>query len=67
MPEVGRTIAADPDVIPLGSTVLIDGHEYIAEDTGVIGRVIDLYVGTEAQSEVFGVREMEVYVKEENR
>lgn len=67
VPEIGRTIAVDPDVIPLGSIVLIDGHEYIAEDTGVIGRVIDLYMGTEAESEVFGVREMEVYIQEENR
>lgn len=67
MPEIGRTIAVDPDVIPLGSTVLIDGHEYTAEDTGVIGRVIDLFIGTEAESEVFGVREMEVYIQEENR
>lgn len=32
--EEGRTIAVDPNVIPLGSKVLIDGHIYIAEDTG---------------------------------
>ncbi len=44
---------------------MIDGKEYIAEDTGVIGNVIDLYVGTEAESEIFGVREMEVYILEE--
>ena len=30
----GRTVAVDPNVIPLGSTVIIDGHEYIAEDIG---------------------------------
>lgn len=30
----GRTIAVDPNIIPLGSHVIINGHEYIAEDTG---------------------------------
>lgn len=50
-------------MIPLGSIVMIKGKEYIAEDTGVIGRVIDLYVGSEAESEVFGVQEVEVYIK----
>ena len=30
----GRTIAVDPNVIPYGSIVEIDGHEYIAEDCG---------------------------------
>ena len=28
------TIAVDPDVIPLGSFVWIDGHRYRAEDVG---------------------------------
>jgi len=67
VPVIGQTIAVDPDVIPLGSTIMIDGKEYIAEDTGVIGNVIDLYVGTEAESEIFGVREMEVYILEEKQ
>lgn len=68
-PQIGRTIAVDPDVIPLGSTVLIDGQEYIAEDTGgaIKGRVIDLYVGTEVESEEWGVKYMEVKVKEKRR
>lgn len=66
MPVIGRTIAVDPAVIPLGSTIMIDGHEYIAEDTGVIGNVIDLYVETEAEAEVFGVEEAEVYIMEDD-
>lgn len=60
---IGRTVAVDPTVIPLHSMIMIDGKEYIAEDTGVIGHVIDLYVGSEAESEVFGVQEVEVYIK----
>ena len=41
----GRTIAVDPTVIPLGSTVIIDGHEYVAEDTGggIKGKKIDIF------------------------
>lgn len=69
VPAVDRTIAVDPDVIPLGSTVLINGKEYIAEDTGgaIKGNIIDMYVGTEAESEIIGVRYAEVKVKEKRR
>jgi len=47
-PEAGRTIAVDPDVIPLGTHVLINGHEYIAEDVGgaIKGNRIDVFVGS---------------------
>ena len=69
VPKVDRTIAVDPDVIPRGSTELIDGKEYIAEDTGgaIKGNIIDMFVGTEAESEVIGVRYAEVKVKEKRR
>jgi 3D (Asp-Asp-Asp) domain-containing protein len=42
----GRTIAVDPSVIPLGSEVIIDGHSYIAEDTGgaIKGYKVDVFV-----------------------
>ncbi len=49
MPEAGRTVAVDPEVIPLGSHVYIDGlGEYIAEDTGsaIVGARIDVYMDT---------------------
>lgn len=44
--EEGRTIAVDPDIIPLGSDVVIGGHTYIAEDTGgaIKGYKVDIYV-----------------------
>lgn len=63
VPMIGRTVAVDPAVIPLGSKIMINGKEYIAEDTGVIGNVIDLYVGAEAEAEVFGLQTIEVYIK----
>ncbi|MBO6266796.1 MAG: hypothetical protein J6M06_01040 [Synergistaceae bacterium] len=46
----GRTIAVDPSVIPLGSEVLINGVIYIAEDTGVKGKTIDLFVDSHEQA-----------------
>ena len=41
----GRTIAVDPKIIPLGSTVIINGREYIAEDTGggIRGYKVDIF------------------------
>ena len=40
-----KTIAVDPDVIPLGSTVYIEGYgTFKAQDTGVSGKWIDLFV-----------------------
>lgn len=67
VPEKGRTIAVDPDVIPLGSEVMIDGQVYIAEDTGgaIKGNKLDLFVGTEADSVQYGVQQHEVYIREE--
>ena len=49
MPEVGRTIAVDPNVIPYGTAVWIDGFGVrYAEDTGsaIKGNRIDVFVET---------------------
>lgn len=43
-----KTVAVDPNVIPLGSVLINEmGHVFIAEDTGnaVIGYIVDLYIG----------------------
>ena len=44
--EQGKTIAVDPNVIPYGSIVEIDGHRYIAEDCGgaINDKHIDVYM-----------------------
>ena len=64
VPEVGRTIAVDPTVIPLGSKVMIDGQVYIAEDTGgaIQGKIINLFYNTEQESAEYGVQYKEVYI-----
>ena len=44
----GRTVAVDPRVIPMGTRLLIDGQEYIAEDVGgaVKNNHIDIFFDT---------------------
>ena len=61
----GRTIAVDPRVIPYGSIVVINGHEYVAEDCGgaIKGKRIDVYFNDHKTASDFGVQYAEVYVK----
>ena len=40
----GVTVAVDPAVIPLGSRVYIEGKEYLAQDTGVSGAAVDVFM-----------------------
>jgi uncharacterized protein YabE (DUF348 family)/3D (Asp-Asp-Asp) domain-containing protein len=57
--QQGRTIAVDPDVIPLGWWVYIDGIGLRrAEDTGgaIKGNKIDVYYDSEAYVKRFGVK-----------
>ena len=60
----GRTIAADPRVIPYGTHVLIDGHEYIVEDCGgaINGNRIDIYFESHADALQFGVQTVTVEI-----
>lgn len=62
-PRQGRTVAVDPDVIPLGTQLTIDGKAgYIAEDTGsgIAGNTIDLYFERHEDALRWGVRKVEV-------
>lgn len=60
----GRTIAVDPSVIPYGTKVIINGHEYIAEDCGVAIKEnrIDVFFNTHEEALEFGVVQAEVYI-----
>jgi len=59
-----RTLGVDPEVITLGTTVIIDGQEYIAEDTGsgIHGNEIDLFVDSHEEALEYGVDYKEVWV-----
>ena len=58
----GRTIAVDRRVIPLGTRVMIDGHEYIAEDTGVRGKWIDVFMESHEECLRNGMKKKEVFI-----
>lgn len=63
MPEEGRTIAADWDVLPAGTEVFINNHKYIVEDTGsgIVGNKIDIFMDSHQNALNWGVRELEVF------
>ena len=64
-PMEGRTIAVDPDIIPLGSTVYIEGYGIrIAEDTGayIKGNRIDLYIKDWNAAKEFGRQSLQVII-----
>ncbi|MDF2656370.1 MAG: hypothetical protein K0R19_2844 [Bacillota bacterium] len=67
MATEGRTVAVDPEVIPLGSEILIDGQAYIAEDVGgaVKGRKVDIYVSSHQEAIQRGKIEREVQINKE--
>lgn len=55
--EIGQCVAVDPEIIPLGSTVTINGKSYTALDTGVKGYVIDILMEHD-EAHTFGCRTM---------
>ena len=62
LPAVPGIVAVDSNVIPLGSTVIIDGKRYLAADTGVTGNHVDIFLEEHAATVAFGVRQAEVWV-----
>jgi 3D (Asp-Asp-Asp) domain-containing protein len=61
------TVAVDPEVIPLGTNLYIEGYgEAVAEDTGgaIKGQIIDLYMESEDECLQWGRRQVEVRVIE---
>ena len=66
MPEEGRTVAADWEVLPAGTEVYLEGIGWrTVEDTGsgITGDKLDLYMDSHAAALEFGVREIEVYTQ----
>ena len=61
----GRTIAVDPSVIPYGTVLVINGHEYIAEDSGtgwIEGKEIDIFFDDHQEAREFGEQYAEVFI-----
>lgn len=68
-PQVMKTIAVDPSIIPLGSKVYIPEFNkvFIAEDTGgkIKGNRIDIYMQTEYQCKQWGIKDITIYILED--
>lgn len=61
----GVTVAADTDVLPFGTVLLIGGEEFIVQDVGggVQGKHIDIYFEDHRAAVEFGVRYETIYRK----
>src|SRR5699024_4039309 len=65
-----KVIAVDPDVIPLGTEVHVEGYgNAVAADVGgaINGNKIDVHVPNEAEANQWGVRTVNVTVLDENK
>ena len=66
------TCAVDPDVIPIGSTVMVDLGDgegirtLVANDTGVSGNHVDICVGSHSEALQLGRMKATVYFCEED-
>lgn len=67
--EEGRTLAADPDVLPIGTVVEIRNAgpysgQYVVSDTGrkIIGRKLDIYIASTHEALQFGKRRVKVRI-----
>ena len=63
-PRPDYTVAADPDVFPLGSRIRIGEIIYLVEDTGasIKGNVVDIYYETHEEAVANGRYEAEVFL-----
>lgn len=64
LPAGPGIVAVDPNVIPLGSTVVVDGQRYLAADTGsgVEGLHIDICMASHEETVAHGVHAADVWV-----
>ena len=62
LPAGPGVVAVDPEVIPLGATVIIDGQRYLAADTGVTGKHVDVCLAEHEATVEAGVRTAAVWV-----
>ena len=61
----GITVAADTKILPFGTKIYIDGHEFTVQDRGgaIKGNKIDIFFNSHAEALKFGIQYAEVFVK----
>jgi 3D (Asp-Asp-Asp) domain-containing protein len=69
MTKAGRTVAADPTVLPIGTVIDVKNAgsysgEYVVQDTGdkIVGRRIDIYMPSHAAAIEFGRKDVRVRI-----
>ena len=67
----GRTVAADPKVLPLGTRIQISGAgpysgTYVVHDSGptISGREVDIFLESQAEAKRFGRKKVRVRILE---
>jgi 3D (Asp-Asp-Asp) domain-containing protein len=67
--QEGRTLAADPNILPIGTVVEIRdagpySGEYVVEDTGrkILGRHVDIYIPRTPEAIEFGKQRVKIRV-----
>jgi 3D (Asp-Asp-Asp) domain-containing protein len=62
--KANHTIAVDKSVIPLGTHIIYNGIEYVAEDTGgaIKGNRIDIYFDSHEEALKWGRQQIEIEV-----
>lgn len=65
IPTAERTISVDPSVIKFGAVVIVNGHEYVAEDCGgaIKGNKIDIFFDNHEEALEFGRQTAEIFIK----
>ncbi|MBQ7797093.1 MAG: 3D domain-containing protein [Lachnospiraceae bacterium] len=63
VPQPNHTIAADLDLFPLGTKLMIDGIVYTVEDKGsnVVDQRVDIFFATHEEALAFGLQTVDVY------
>lgn len=61
----GVTIAADTNIFPFGTVLIIDGHEYVVQDKGgaIKGKRIDIFFNNHEDAINFGVHNSNILMK----
>jgi 3D (Asp-Asp-Asp) domain-containing protein len=67
--KAGRTVAADPSVLPIGTVIAVRNAgpysgEYVVQDTGnkIVGDRIDIFIPSRAAAKEFGRKKVRVRV-----
>ena len=71
MPKVNHTIAVDANnpIVPMGTHIVMNGTEYVVEDTGAFARYgvdFDVYYSSHIQASAHGHKKWEAYLADSN-